>query len=408
MLNKFFKFLKGYVIIEISGSCTERFLNICTRRNIDVRQVTHVSDKTFTAQILKRDFKRLSPVAFKTKTRVKIIKKRGLYNLIRRYGTRYFFMGGALGFLAFIFIMSQFIWLVEINGVYSSDREEIIQILEDNGIYSGALKCRIPSIRSVKNDIITNTEGIAWAWVYIEGAKARVEIYERALPPAVTDKRKPCDIVAACDGFIESIDAQRGEQTVPNGNAVSAGDVLISGTVPVYREGYEEKYIQVHAKGSVRAITYHEETGDYKEYRELRIPTGREKNRYSIEVFGKVFGKCEFDGYENYDVKNSRRELVIPYVGYSGIAVNKSVFSEVEPVREELSEDTALEIAKNDLEEKISSRLFKNTDKQEETVECERVDSETIRVTVKMTCIEDIGIEQEITEGVNMLDKQTD
>ena len=411
MFNKLFKFLKGYVIIRISGSCTERFFNICTRRNIDVSHIEHCTDGTFTLCISKKDFKRIRSVARKTKTEVRIIKKRGLYNLIQRYGKRYFFIGGAAVFLIFLAVMSQFIWIVEINGVYDANYEQILQILADNGVYGGALKCRIPEGRALKSAIINNTENVSWAWVYIEGAKARVEIYEKALPPEIVKKNEPCDIIAACDAFVENIDALEGEKTVPNGNGVEAGDVLISGTVPVFREGYEPKYIYVHAMGRIRAVTYHEKTGDYKEYHENRIPTGRHKSKISAEIFGKLFRfyKNEAPDFEEYDVDNIRHELCIPYIGYTGIALNIRKCKEVQVHKEPISTDTAVEFAKHDLEEKIANELFKDTELKEKKVEFERLDSETIRVTVKMTCIEDIGIERKITdEGVNMLDKPTD
>ena len=71
MLNKFFKFLKGYVIIEVSGSDIERFLNICVRRDIDVSDVKHHSDGTTVLCISVRNFVLLRPIAYKTKTKIK-------------------------------------------------------------------------------------------------------------------------------------------------------------------------------------------------------------------------------------------------------------------------------------------------------------------------------------------------
>ena len=99
-------------------------------------------------------------------------------------------------------LSTRFIWLVEINGVENSDIAGITETLEKMGVRSGALKSRIPDGMDLKRAIISDNEHIAWAWVYIEGAKARVEIYEQIIPPVIIDKDKPCDIVAACDGSI--------------------------------------------------------------------------------------------------------------------------------------------------------------------------------------------------------------
>ena len=67
----------------------------------------------------------------------------------------------------------------------------------------------------------------------------------------MVDKDTPCDIAAACDGYIKNVITKNGKQLVKAGDTVNAGDVLISGTVPVFREGEEERYMEVHSLGTV-------------------------------------------------------------------------------------------------------------------------------------------------------------
>ena len=400
MFNKFFKFLKGYVIIELTGSDAERFINICIRRGIDVSDIKCVGDGAFILCIPKKDFKALRSIAQKTKTKVHIKERHGAFYFKRLYGKRYAFMGGALFLILFFAITSQFIWVVKIEGVYESSKEQIIQILEDNGIKAGALKRRIPPISDIKSQLINRTDTISWAWVYIEGACARVEVYERRLKPQSVDRSQPCDIVAASDGFIKRIDIKKGERKVENETAVSAGDVLISGKVAVFKEGYEEKYMQVHAEGLVEAFTYHQKEKEQKLYHESRIKTGREKTYYSAEIFGKLYNLFfkENPKYESYDIKQKRHELILPYFGYSGLCINEKRYCEVEVYKEPITEAAAAVIARNELEEQIAKELFKNARLQDKTLEWERINNDTIKVKLKMTFLEDIGTETTINE----------
>lgn len=396
MFNRLFHFLKGYVIIEVYGSDTERFLNICVRRNIDIHDAMRRENGALVLRIPKNDFFKIRQIVYKTHSRVRILKKAGIYDLKRKYGTRYTFFAGIIIMIFFLAISSGYIWTVEINGVYDSDYDKIVEILKSDGVYVGAKKKNIKEKRIIKQSLVNGTDDIAWAWIYIEGAKARIEVYEKTLPSIPIETSDPCNIVAASDGYIEQITTIKGHSLVKNGTTVSRGDVLISGKVPIFKEYEEERYFYVHPSGTVRAMTYHEKSGIYSLNRESRLPTGRQKNYYSIELFGKLFRlfKSDEPSFENYDAAFKRHELKIPYFGYSGICLNIKTCKEVKTAIEPIMYDTAVEIAKNDLEEKIAKELLKNPELVNSETECETINDESIKVTLKMTLIEDIGVTQ--------------
>lgn len=393
MLNKFFKFLSGYVIISVYGKNSPRFLNICTRRGMriyDTRPIKNGMEIT----LAKSDFMNIRPVAKKCRVRVKIKEKHGALHTARLYKRRYVFLIAIALCAAACAVSTRFIWLVEINGADESNIESITKTLDEIGVRRGALKSKLPEGMEIKRRIINGTDGVAWAWVYIDGAKARVEISEKIVPPEIIDKNEPCDIVAACDGVIQNMTVKEGEERVSVGDAVSAGDLLVAGTVSAYREGDAENYLLVHSIAEINAYTTRMASGDYKLYREIRTPTGRVKRRRVIDLFGKAvsipFGELKF---ENYDRKENRRELNIPFFGYSGIALHTVEYSEVLVNRDEIPIETALDFAKNDLEEKISKGLTVGSILTDERLEYEQTDNETIRVTVKMNFTENIAAE---------------
>ncbi len=412
MFNKFFKFLRGYVIIKIYGKNAARFLNICLRRKINVWD-TVPFDGGIKLAVTRDAFPRLRPVARKSRVRVRICEKRGLWHTIRLYRKRYVFLGMIILCIILCGISTQFIWLVEINGVENCDLNSIMETLDKMGVKSGALKRNLPDGMDMKRELINGSDGIAWAWVYIEGAKARVEVYEQIIPPQVVDKDTPSDIVAVCDGVIKNMIVKNGEDILKSGDAVRRGDVIVSGKVPTFKEGYPEEYIYVHSIADVEAYTTHKRSGDYKLYYETRVPTGKRKTHISFEVFGKVFSLPQREvKYEEYDRSESRHELNIPFFGYSGIALYTVTYTEVSVNREPLSEDVAVEFAKNDLEAKISKELTEGSELKDENIEYEKKDKDTINVTLEMDFIQNIAVEQPINaeedKGEEIFDKQTD
>lgn len=401
MFNKFFKFLKGYVIIRVSGADAERFVNICIRRGADISGIKAEKSGALIMRVSIPFFLKLRPVARKTGVHIHIIKRGGAFMMKRLYGRRYAFLLGALFMIVFFAVTSQFIWVVELDGVYESNEEQIIQILSDCGIKPGASKRSLPPPDEIKSRLINETGTLSWAWVYIEGARARAVVYEKRTAPETADKSIPCDIVAACDAFIKRIDVKNGERAVENGTAVLKGDVLISGNVPVFTEGEEEKYMQVHAEGVTEAVTYREASANQSLFRELRIKTGRKKTYYSLEIFGKLFELySDTDcGFENFDTSDNRRELTLPFFGYSGLCLNTRTYEEVEPVREQITEEAAALYAKERLEEEIAKELYSSPRLEDSSLTWERISSDTINVRLRMKFIEDIGIKTPINNN---------
>ena len=392
MFKKFFKFLYGYVIIKVYGKGAERFINICLRRNIDVWNIKPFDDGIEMCIYIK-DFFHIRQVRKKSNVKIKISQRRGIKHLMQLYRKRYLFLIGFALCIIFFAVSAQFIW-------------------DSIGIKSGALKAKLPDGMESKAAIINNNDHIAWAWVYIEGAKARVEIYEQIIPPNIVDKDTPCDIVAACDGIINHMVVKNGEEVLNDGDAVKTGDVIVSGKVATYKEGYPEEYIYVHSMADIMAYTTHSKNGDYKLYYESRVPTGKNRYMVSLEVFGKMFslplGRMNF---EEYDVNETRHEICIPFFGYTGIAFDTVKYTEVNVNKEPISIETAVEFAKNDLEEKISNELLYGSTLTDENVEYEKIDNETINVKLEMNFIQNIATSQPIsadTEGEEILDKQTE
>lgn len=393
--NYIFQFWKGYVILYLKGYDIERFFNICRRRNIRLWGIQR-SQKTETVLCMAlTDFHKIRPIAYKTKTRVKIRKKCGLPVLLYRYRKRYFLFLGAMLLVCFFAVMSQFIWSIEIVGLDTVEKQQVLDAAAYAGVRIGAWKGGLEDGQTLKNIILNRVPGISWTWVYPKGTKAVIQVEEKILPPVMVDKSAPCDVIACRDGLVQKVTAKHGKTLLKPGEAVLAGDVIIAGTLMDEETG---DYRLIHAMGTVEASTWHEKSGEYKLYYESRKPTGAKTTHRTLDLFSKKIGLFRKTGipYAEYDTIENKRELKLGADGYLGIGLETVTYTEMSVVREPISVEAALEFAKADLEEKISAELLPGSVRVAEDIRYEQIDNETIYVTLTMEFIEQIGIENPI------------
>ena len=333
-LNKFFHFLKGYVILIVTGLNVERFLYICARRGIDVWGIEKREHLILSMSV--NDFFKIRPIVKKTHVKVHIKRKMGLPILLKRYKKRHFIFGGLVLFVLAIFVSSQFVWTVEISGVEKSDETQIRAVLKETGVYAGAFKGKILSQKEIKNIILNRVDNISWAWVYLKGTKAICEIYEDSVPQMSMESGEPCNIIAARDGIVKKVIARNGIKTVSEGDTILAGEMLISGSLP---DPEGNVGCVVEAMGNVEAYTWHEKKGTYKLFYETHIPTGRKKTFRRLKIFSNQFNlyKNPNHGFEDFVAETKVKEFKLFKDFYLGIVFEKDEIYEVEIVKEPIS-----------------------------------------------------------------------
>ena len=389
-LKKIFQFVKGYVIIVLTGNSVERFLNICTRRKIKIGSAKHMSDGSVTACFSVADFKKLRPIARKTHTRVRIKKKCGAAFVRMRYKKRVFFLAGAVIFLLSIVISTRFIWSIEVEGAPEEEHAEIIAAAELAGVRVGALKKSLPEGNEIKNIILTSTDNLTWAWVYLKGTKAVIGVREGIAPPKVIDNSSPCDIISNRDGIITKMTVKDGIAFAQKGDVVLTGDLLVGGTV-----GGEGEYKKKHALGDIYAATMHRGKARIKLFRRVGEKTGRKKSYTDLTIFSKtipLYGKVKIP-YEEYSVRSEKRELRWGRDGYFGISAVTNVYEEETVTKCPIGEEKAAKSAEYELEKELAKELLPGSQLVGRTLETAHIDDETLEVTLTMQFIEKIGEE---------------
>ena len=78
-------YLLGYITIEVEGYYIERFMNICNNQKIFLWNTKRPKTAIMKVNISIQDFKKIKPIAKKTKCKIKIDNKKGMPFFFHRY-----------------------------------------------------------------------------------------------------------------------------------------------------------------------------------------------------------------------------------------------------------------------------------------------------------------------------------
>lgn len=303
---------KGYVIIKVVGTNIEKFVNICVHRKIRFIDVQRYNE----CMILKmaaNEFERIREVAKKAHCSVKILDKRGFIFFLKRYRKRKSFLFGCVAFVAMFLLLWSYIWDIEVLGC--PKEKDILEYLDKKNIRVGSIKYRI-DVDKLEYDLITNFRDIGWVDVRVKGTRLVINLSRREKIPDVEDRDLPCDVVAKKDGIVTKLLVKNGVESVKVGDAIVAGDVLISGII--LGETSDDVKV-VHAKGTVLAKTVYEQREEVECISINKVYTGKVSKEYKVHLLGKELfrlrcgkGTGKYDESSNLKKIRLLRNFVMP------------------------------------------------------------------------------------------------
>ena len=296
------KYIRGYVRIRVWGMSPERFMNLCSNRDILLWDIEKKGEE-YTMCISLGAFWKLRPIARKTGTRVVILQRVGLPFFVPVIWGRKVFCLGLLLCLAFWFVSSYFVWDIECSGNYQITNDVLLTFLEENNVRVGMKKSEL-DIETLEKSIRKEFDIVTWTSARLEGTRLTVEVKENdvVMVPTVKEDEGGKDMVAEYDGTIVSIIVRSGVPKVAIGDEVTQGTVLVEGKVPIYNEDTtvrEYQYVTSDADIYIRHQLTHQESlpGEYiqKEY------TGREKKRFFVRFGDRELKMTEEQPFLVYD-----------------------------------------------------------------------------------------------------------
>ena len=390
MLIRFFRWLLGYVKFSYTGGFKEDFINDCYAHGMYLKNIC-VKNDMLTAEAKIKTYKALHKIAFLHGGRVKIFKRKGFPFLLSPLNNRWGFFVGILYFVFFVSFMGGFVWNITVSGNDRITEVRIVDYLAKNGFKIGT-RWDLVDKEQLEIAIMADFEDVAWISINKIGSTASIEINETVNKPKLVDNKKATNVKAAKDGVIVRLEVLGGWAAVQEGEAVTAGDLLISG---VRESEVDKKNHYTHAYGSVLAEVNDEISIHVNRNQDEKIST-YSKDYNSLFIFG-----FEIPLYFQKDAGNTIEEVEKKYLAVNeyrlpiGIIKNHCDYFETQTVS--ISDAELEALAKSELEKK----------KKDELGECEIL-SEDINIdmkengctiTGKYKCIQDIGRETELLFG---------
>ena len=238
------KYISGYLLIEIKGNYTERFLNLCRYHHIYIWNIENKMNN-YQMNISINDFRKLKPIIRKTRTKVRILKRFGFPFFAFRYKKRKIFISCAILTCILLYILSFFLWQIDIKGNQNISNETLMEYLIENDISIGKRMNTINCSKIVE-DLRADFDSIIWASAYLEGTRLNIHIKENDNKFLKEDKYKDTNnesfyinIISNTDGIIKNIITRKGIPLVHEGDKVEKGDTLVSGAVPILNDAKE-------------------------------------------------------------------------------------------------------------------------------------------------------------------------
>lgn len=337
------KYLGGYILVELTGYAPERFLNLCSNHNILIWDLTK-RDEGYRFRVSIRAFYELKPFLGKTGTRIRILERYGFPFWMHRYRKRKLFFVGVGCAAVLLFLLSRFIWNIEICGNSSVTDETILTFLEEQNSGCGQWKKHI-DCEQLESELRKEFPNIIWASARISGTKMTIDIKENLLTgqeeESLETSYTASDLVADKTAVVDSIVTRSGTPLVKKGDVVEEDAVLVSGRIDINNDAGEiTGYRYCNADADVMLRTQYSYEDQIPVKHQVQKRTGNTKKRYALELFGQrldlSFGSVP---YRNYDKTTQYRQFHFTDTFYLPFCWYCDTYSEYEIIPQTYTED---------------------------------------------------------------------
>lgn len=222
------KSLAGMVEVELTSAEPEAALGAVSTRGIEIFRVEQKGELTMRFRIRRKDYNMLAALCEKRGETLKLLRKSGLYWAGRQLLRRPVLLAGMAFFLALVLYLPSRVFFIRVEGNVTVPTRQILEAAGESGICFGASRRQVRS-EKVKNALLSAVPQLQWAGVNTAGCVATISVRERTDAQASQQEWEVTSIVAARDGYILSGTVTRGNALFQVGQAVKAGQVLVSG-----------------------------------------------------------------------------------------------------------------------------------------------------------------------------------
>ena len=247
-------FISSAVTVQVTCADMAGFLGKLTDSGITIHALQYLDLLTVTLVIDKKDLNLSQNIGCRCGAVIKVIRKRGLYWTICTLMQRPVLVAGLCVLLLLSMWLPTKVLFISVDGNETIPDRLIIEQANRCGIVFGASRREVRS-EKMKNSLLSAIPNLQWAGINTSGCTAVISVKERSQMKQENAAGAVSSIVAARDGVIESCTSLKGSMQCKIGQAVTKGQVLIS--------GYTDLGLCINAtkaEGEVYAQTKHEIT----------------------------------------------------------------------------------------------------------------------------------------------------
>ncbi len=307
---------RGVVVLRVSGAYPERLLNALASQGILFWGTEPVDPTTVRLTLHKGDQKKVQALGERLLFEVTVERREGLPYTLAALRRRYALLAGLCFSLLAVFLFSQFILTVEVEGNETVPTAVILAELRRQGVRPGVFG---PSLEEgdIAQRALIHLEDLSWMAINLSGTRAQVLVREK-IPKPEMEVSAPADVVAKTTGLLLRVETWQGRPLFQAGETVVEGDVILSGWVPVevpeYSQITDKGGRAVRAEGRIEARTWRTLTASIPLEMEIKSLTGREKRFYALDLLGKRMNFYGSTGisFDEYDKITQIHPLTLP------------------------------------------------------------------------------------------------
>lgn len=216
-----------WVQCELTSADIPGVLTVMNQNGYELRNAVQTGEMTVRFLVPKGCTSSLSALLERRGDRLRILRRLGLRQRLEPWVRHPLLLSGIGFLLALTVWLPTRVFFIRVEGNERLPSGQILEQAEACGIAFGAQRREIRS-EKVKNALLEAMPELQWVGVNTAGCVATVSVRERSLSRDGAD-RIATEIVAARDGVIRSCTVVRGTALCAPGQAVRAGEVLISG-----------------------------------------------------------------------------------------------------------------------------------------------------------------------------------
>lgn len=390
---------KGQVEVIVSGENWIDLINEAVSIGIHFNHIEQMDELNARITVPLVQFYSFISLVKKHQLKMKIIHKRGFPFFMHRIQRRKWFAIGFIIFFLSLYLLSSFIWRIEVEGNENIPESHVLSVLKKEGIYIGQWKRKLADRETLQYRLMQQLPKTSWVGIRLEGTRLIVTVVEKKeIEPLDENNREgPFHIVARKNAVIRDIRVEQGNPLVKVNDVVQKGQLLVSG---IYGDPNQTSGKIVGAKGKVLGEVWYESDVVIPLVRERKVYTGwRETKKWPF-----IFQTIIKNPFERDNQKRQTELIQHTYAFYLGtirlpLGWVEEERLEMKWVKEKMDIKQAVEVGKIRAKEELMQQLGPDGQILSEKVLHQSVENGKVYLKVYFDVIENIAKNEPILQG---------